>query len=242
MVDSFSLPLFSTTGFIVFVILIYLLLRVVAKILSYVKPFRKGYTYVKKILPILDLMLASTIVFWIIYRIFGDTNVLPVVLSAVSIILLVLLGWFWGRDFVAGIILKSENYFELNKMIRLQDKYGKISKTTLRYLEFESDEGETVRVPYSKISGDYFSKLSPDEKYESHSIELYLQKVADTKSLRESIRKKIYNSPWYLAGKEPLIEINSSAEGVYKIDMNIYTINSSHADLIRQELLEGLEK
>lgn len=240
MPDSFSLPLFSTIGFIVFIFLVYLLLKVIAKISTYIKPFRKSYTFVNKILPILDLIFAAIVIFWIVYRIFGNTNVFPVIISSVTIILLGLLGWFWGRDFVAGIILKSENYFELSKMISLNDKSGKIIKTTLRYLEIETDDGEAIRVPYSKISGDYFSKLSPDEKYENHLITLHLNEAVDTKSLRESIRKKVYNSPWYLPGKEPVIEINSSVEGGYKINLNVYTINSSHADLIRQELLAGM--
>jgi len=239
---SFSLPFFSTIEFIVLILLIYLFLRVLAKIASYIKPFKKSYFIVKRILPILDLATIATVIFWITYRIFRGSDALPIITSVVAIILLGLLGWFWGRDFVAGIILKSENYFEKNKKIRLNNKSGKIIKTTLRYLEFETDDGEAIRVPYNKISGEYFSKLSPDEKYESHLITLHVKEVADTSTLRESLRKNIYNSPWYLVAKEPVIEIVSSAESGYKINLNIYTINSSHADLIRQELVAGLGK
>ena len=242
MPGSFSLPFFSTFEFFAFILLVYLFLRVFAKIASYIKPFKKLYIHIKKILPIIDLATAATTIFWITYRIFRDSDALPIITSVVAIILLGLLGWFWGRDFVAGIILKSENYFEKNKMIRLNNKSGKIIKTTLRYLEFETDDGEAIRVPYSKISSEYFSKLSPDEKYESHLITLHVNEKADTKTLRESLRKTIYNSPWYLAGKEPVIEIVSSAEGGYKLNLNIYTINSSHADLLRQELVAGLGK
>ncbi len=239
---SFSLPFFSTIEFIVFILLIYLFLRVLAKIAGYIKPFRKFHIVIKKVLPIIDLVTAATLIFWITYRIFRDSDALPIITSVVAIILLGLLGWFWGRDFVAGIILKSENYFEKNKKIRLNNKSGRIIKTTLRYLEFETDDGEAIRVPYSKISSEYFSKLSPDEKYESHLITLHVNEVADTSTLRESLRKNIYNSPWYLAAKEPVIEIVSATEGGYKINLNIYTINSSHADLIRQELVAGLGK
>jgi len=242
MPGSFSLPFFSTFEFFAFILLVYLFLRVFAKIASYIKPFKKLYIHIKKILPIIDLATAATTIFWITYRIFRDSDALPIITSVVAIILLGLLGWFWGRDFVAGIILKSENYFEKNKMIRLNNKSGRIIKTTLRYLEFETDDGEAIRVPYSKISSEYFSKLSPDEKYESHLITLHVNEKADTKTLRESLRKTIYNSPWYLAGKEPVIEIVSSVDGGYKLNLNIYTINSSHADLLRQELLAGLGK
>jgi small-conductance mechanosensitive channel len=242
MPGSFTLPFFSSIEFLVFIFSVYILIRIIVKFTAYIKPFRKSYIFLKKILPMLDLALTVTIIFWIINRIFGDTEVLPVITLAVTLILLILLVWFWGRDFVAGIILKSENYFELNKMIRLNNKSGKIIKITLRYLEFVTDEGETIRVPYSKISGDYFSKLSPDEKYESHIITLQLNEALDTKTLRESLRKRIYNTPWYLSGKEPVIEIISSAEGEYKINLNVYTINASHADLIRQELVAGLRK
>ncbi len=242
MPGSFTLPLFSTIEFLAFIFSVYILIRIIAKFTSYIKPFRKSYIFLKKILPIIDLTLAVIITFWIIKRIIGDTDVLPIVTLAVTLILVSLLVWFWGRDFVAGIILKSENYFELNKLIRLNDKSGKIIKITLRYLEFVTDEGETIRVPYSKISGDYFSKLSPDEKYESHIITLQLNETLDTKTLRETLRKRIYNTPWYLSGKEPVIEIISSGKGEYKINLNVYTINASHADLIRQELIAGFGK
>ena len=239
---SFRLPVFPTFEFLAFIFSAYLLVRIIAKLISYVKPFRKTYLILQKILPIIDLAVAATIIFWIIYRFFGNSDVLPVINLATTLLLLGLLGWFWGRDFVAGIILKSENYFEINKKIRLNNKSGKIVKTTLRYLEFITDEGENIRVPYSKISGDYFSKLSPDEKYESHLITLRLTENADKNSLRESLRKRIYNSPWFLTGKEPVIEIISSTEGGYKINLNVYTINSSHADLIRQELVMSFKE
>ena len=240
MPNSLSLPLFSSIEFLVFVLLIYILIRVGVKIISYINVFRKPYIFIKKILPILDLAIAITVTYWFIYRIFKDLDLLPIVMAIITLILLTLFGWLWGRDFITGIILKSENYFEKNKKIRLNNQSGKIIKTTLRYLEFETDEGEAIRVPYSKISGEYFSKLSPIEKYESHLITLRANKAADTKTLREALRKSIYNSPWYLVGKEPLIEITSSTEGGYKIDLNVYTINSSHRELIIQDLMSGL--
>lgn len=240
MYGSFSLPYFPTFEFIAFILLIYFSLRVFAKLASYVKSFGKLNIIIKRILPLLDLVIVVITIFWLISKIFWGSEMLPLITASVAIILIVLLGWFWGRDFVAGIILKSENYFEKNKMIKLNDKCGRIIKTTLRYLEFETDDGESIKVPYSKVSGDYFSKLSPDEKYESNLITLPVDIKTDTISIRESIRKKIYNSPWYLAGKEPVIEIDTSQEGRYKIKVNIYTINSSHADLIRRELLESM--
>jgi len=242
MPGSFSLPFFPTFEFIAFILLIYFSVKVFAKFASYMKSFKKFNVVIKKILPLLDLATAAITIFWTTYNIFRGSAALPVVTAGLAIILLSLLGWFWGRDFVAGIILKSENYFEKNKMIRLNNKSGKIINTTLRYLEFETDDGEAIRVPYSKISSEYFSKLSPDEKYESHLITLHMNEKTDAKSLRESLRKNIYNSPWYLAGKEPIIEIVSSEEGGYKLNLNIYTINSSHADLLRQELMEGMKR
>ena len=240
MPNSFSLPLFSALEFLVFILLLNILLRFAVKVISYISILRKPYIFIKKFFPLVDLAILITITFWFISWIFRDSDLLPIVIAIVTLILLSLFGWLWGRDFIAGIILKSENYFEKNKKIRLNNQSGKIIKTTLRYLEFESDEGEAIRVPYSKIIGEYFSKLSPDEKYESHLITLRAKKAADTETLRETLRKSIYNSPWYLVGKEPIIEITSPTEGGYKIDLNIYTINSSHREIIRKDLIDGL--
>jgi len=242
MPNSFSLPLFSAIEFLVFVLLIYILLRVAVKIISYINVFRKPYIFIKKFLPIVDLTILVLITFWILYRTFKDSDLLPIIMAIVALIFVSLIGWLWGRDFIAGIILKSENYFEKNKKIRLNNKSGKIVKTTMRYLEFETDEGEAIRVPYSRITGEYFTKLSPGEKYESHLIILHVNQAADTKSLRETVRKNLFNSPWYLVRKEPVIEILSTDEGGYKINLNIYSLNSSHADFIRQDLLAGFRE
>lgn len=242
MPNSFSLPLFSSIEFLVFILTIYILLRVAVKFISYIRVLRKPHFFIKKFLPIVDLTILVIITFWFIYRFFIDSEMLPIIVAIVALIFLGLFGWHWGRDFAAGIILKSENYFEKNKKIRLNNQSGKIIKTTIRYLEFENDEGETIRVPYSKISGEYFSKLSPGEKYESHLITFQVEKTTDTKILLETLRRNTYNSPWYLARKEPVIEILSSDSGEYKINLNIYSLNYSHTELIRQDLMAGLGK
>jgi small-conductance mechanosensitive channel len=241
MPNSFSLPLFSAFEFLVFIFLIYIFLRVAVKVISYIRVLKKPYVFIKKFLPIVDLAILITITFWIISWIFRDSDLLPIINVIVALILLSFFGWLWGRDFIAGIILKSENYFEKNKLIRLNNQSGRIIKTTLRYVEFETDEGEAIRVPYSRITGEYFTKLSPGEKYESHLITLQVNKVADTKTLRETLRTNIFNSPWYLTRKEPIIEIISTGDDGCKINLNVYTLNSSHTDLIRRDLMVALE-
>jgi small-conductance mechanosensitive channel len=240
MPNSFSLPLFSAFEFLVFIFLIYILLRVAVKVISYLSVLRKPYLFIKKFFPLIDLAIIITITFWLISWIFRDSDLLPIVIAIVSLILLSLLGWLWGRDFIAGIILKSENYFEKNKMVRVNNQGGRIIKTTFRYLELQTDDGATIRIPYSRIAGEFFSKLSTGDKYESHLITLHVKETTDTKRLREKLRSNIYNSPWYLTGKEPSVEIISADEGGYKINLNVYTLNSSHTDLIRRDLMAAL--
>ena len=241
MPNSFSFPLFSAFEFLVFIFLIYILLRVALKVISYISVLRKPYLFIKKFVPLVDLAILITVTFWFTSWIFRDSDLLPIIIAIVALILLSLFGWLLGRDFIAGIILKSENYFEKNKKIRLNNQSGKIVKTTFRYLEFETDDGEAIRVPFSRITGEYFTKLSTTVKYESQLITLHVNKANDTKTLRETLRKSVFNSPWYLIRKEPIIEIISSDEGYYKINLGVYTLNSSHIDLIRQELITGLE-
>jgi small-conductance mechanosensitive channel len=241
MPNSISFPLFSTFEFLVFIFLIYILLRVAVKVISYISVLRKPYLFIKKFFPLVDLAILITITFWFISWIFRDSDLLPIIIAVVTLILLSLFGWLWGRDFIAGIILKSENYFEKNKKIRFNNQSGKIVKTTFRYLEFETDDGEAIRVPFSRITGEYFTKLSPTVKYESQLITLDVNKVNDTKTLRETLRKTVFNSPWYLTRKEPIIEIISTGDDGYKINLNVYTLNSSHTDFLRRDLISELE-
>ena len=240
MPNSFSLPLFSAFEFLVFIFLIYILLRVAVKVISYIRVLKKPYLFIKKFFPLVDLAILITTTFWFISWIFRDSDLLPIIVAIVTIILLSLFGWLLGRDFIAGIILKSENYFEKNKLVRLNNKSGRIIKATFRYLELETDDGEAIRIPYSRITGEFFSKLSTRDKYESHLITLHVKEATDTKRMREKLRGIIYNSPWYLSGKEPSVEIISTDDSGYRINLNVYTLNSSHTDLIRQDLMTAL--
>jgi hypothetical protein len=68
-----------------------------------------------------------------------------------------------------------------------------------------------------------------------------VNKANDTKTLRETLRKNVFNSPWYLTRKEPIIEIISTGDDGYKINLNVYTLNSSHTDFLRRDLISELE-
>ena len=103
MPNSISFPLFSSIEFLVFVVLIYILLRVAVKVISYISVLRKPYLLIKKFFPLVDLAILITITFWFISWIFRDSDLLPIIIAVVTLILLSLFGWLWGRDFIAGI-------------------------------------------------------------------------------------------------------------------------------------------
>ena len=81
MPNSFSLPLFSSIEFLVFIFLIYILLRVAVKVISYISVLRKPYLFIKKFFPLVDLAILITITFWFISWIFRDSDLLPIIIA-----------------------------------------------------------------------------------------------------------------------------------------------------------------
>lgn len=230
---------FESVSFIIVAIVLYIALRIILKLFVMLKLPANFLQFIKKLIPVLDFVFAIILVYWLVIAFFSGTQMLPVILSVVTITLIALIAWFWFRDFVAGIFLKSENEFSLNTKVKIDNRSGTIVKTTLRHIELETSDGERIKIPYSKLSGSSFSQLSYPEKYESHLISFTIVNKSDFEKLREELKRKIYFSPWHLPAKEPEINFVTDEKGEMRIDIKIATLKPEHADLIRKELLKA---
>ena len=76
-------------------------------------------------------------------------------LAGVAVVGVVLgLSWFALRDLVAGMFWKAGHACQLGDVIRLEGVSGRVAHLGLRVLGVETEQGDRVFVPYSKLQGE----------------------------------------------------------------------------------------
>ena len=75
-------------------------------------------------------------------------------LAGVAVVGVVLgLSWFALRDLVAGMFWKAGNACQKGDAIRFDDISGRVARLGFRIIDVETEQGDRVFVPYSKLQG-----------------------------------------------------------------------------------------
>ena len=162
----------------------------------------------------------------------------------ICLIALIWISWFALKDIIAGIIIKVEGAIAINDRIQLKEVTGQIKRMGYRIMEMETDTGETVNVPYSKVSGDLQVKSNPGEKMKSHRFELFSKEnehIAATELIKV-IRKVAYNAPWSSLKKAPQVKLIKEKEGHKYFEVIIYALKVEYFSLIKNYLSTHLPK
>ncbi len=158
----------------------------------------------------------------------------------IILLLLVLLFWLVIRDYVAGIILKTDGSIKTNDWIRVRDIEGKIKELGGRTMIVRTESGETVNIPYSTISGEISAKPNPAEEIINHSFEIKLSKATDAETAITQIKKSILNAPWSSVKKNPEIRLINDNSSYYHFEINLFSLRTVYFQKIKEYLIHRL--
>lgn len=193
-------------------------------------------------LPLLEFVVWLVFAFWAARIVFSGLPYRGVIESAMALVLVVALGWYVLRDFLSGILLKTESEFKKGQIIKTPLVSGKVARMGYRTLHIETEKGEKVRIPFSKLGDAIIS--SPPEKGHGHSqmIKFNLQPGQDTPDLPEAIRQELFNMPWIILENEPLVHLVRDKNEQAHFEVKFSVIKEEHALLVEQKLKAFLEK
>ncbi len=196
--------------------------RLAGKALDLVKGGKMA-ARLKKKLPIIE------IVFWAAFLISAATAIFHggAIFTAGIVILFLLSAIYFMRpalkDIIAGLAMKAEGAFNPGETARILDAQGTIVKTGARSIQIETQEGETVLIPYGKISGEALTRLNPSDSVKSGSRRVGIPKTSSRKAAEETLRKEIFNSPWSHVVREANIKAAGEDEKHYLFDITLYS-------------------
>ena len=209
----------------------------VLKLLIRRLPIKRSYKIkVDRFLPMLEGLMWLGFLIWGVQLLVKDSFWNSIGLLLVSLIVLLMISWFLARDFLAGIILKSEGSLNLNDWIKISEVKGKVISMGYRSMVLETEVGETVNMPYTKISNEISIKPNPSEKIKSHAFKLSLSKDGDYRKTESQIKSTILNAPWSSVKKKPQVKLLDETDTRFHIEVIIYSMRLTYFQKIKNYL------
>jgi len=229
--------------FFLYAVLLFFLMRFINWV---VKILPQNYSYRKiliKVLPVIELTFWVVLIFFAARGLLKEAYHYEIVVFVLFIILIGFISWFFIRDFIAGIFIRSEYLINLNQKIKVFDTEGHIKKIGYRSLEIKSESGETVRIPYSKLSNTIITFPAIDtESFYKHSFKMEIRKDKPYTHYLEYLRFTLLNISWVIMSKEPEINLLDTTGDFYIFKIEFYALNEQHARRSELQLKKHFEQ
>lgn len=191
--------------------------------------FRKYFTLAEGIIWGLFL-LGSSIFFLENYIIF----------SAILFLLFILLFYWYSRfalrDYIAGLVFKTESRFAPDDIIEVEGQKGKIIKFHYRNLEIENENGKMILLPYSMLMGVISSPQNISETILNFSFELNIKSDHPYDKIRDMLKKYILSLPWSVLKHEPKIQLLEQNDNIYKVKITLFSFDESYFQSMRKRV------
>lgn len=221
-------------------ILLLFVLRVSARLVKLIpsdRPYAKVLVY---LFPVIEFTLWALFLFWVLFHLFEGEFYYTTLIISLILVLVGLLSWFVIKDFMVGLIFKTENVFRVNNTIRVADTQGIIRRLGYLSLDLENENGELEKIRYSKLSGQRVVKPNPTEALKKYTFFLEYPNHVPISKAMHAITHHILNAPWSAVSKAPVIQNAGSNEKTYRFEVAVYALIPSHADAIEMYVKKQL--
>ena len=192
-----------------------------------------------------NLIIAAELIIWLIYIfwaldfLFSGKFYYTYVVYAIILIIVVSVAWFLLKDIFSGIIFRFKHNLKNDSYVRAGDLSGRIKSQHLTYLKIMTDDGQIIRIPYSRIVNEVITELAYPDALKEHVLHLRVDLSAGNTSASESlIRTEVLNAPWSNLKEEPVIKFLKENDDGYFFEVSLLSINRKHIEFIEMALEE----
>jgi small-conductance mechanosensitive channel len=195
----------------------------------------------RKIFPLVGSIVWTAFAFWGIGLLFRDRTYYPYLVMGMVLIVLGLVTWYFFRDVFAGALFKMQNELDQGDYIKIGDISGQVKAAHLTHLEITSDNGQTIKIPHTRLNQELISRTTTPEGMEEFNISLLVDKRFSKQETENKIRYELANSPWCNFKAPPVIRLKKEDDGTYAYELQVYTMNHHHLRIVEKQLKDRLE-
>ena len=160
------------------------------------------------------------------------------ILLAILLLYLFWMGRYAFRDYIAGLVFKSENRFSLNDTIVAGGEKGEIKHFRYRSIEIETENGNRVYLPYSGLLGVISSPQKINETVLNFSFEIRIPAEQPFDNISAMLKKFIFSLPWTILKNEPRIQLIGQTDNWYNVKITLFTFDETYFQPMRDQLEE----
>lgn len=186
---------------------------------------------------LLELVFWTAFVFWICGILFSSTPFLVYINYLLFTMVIVLFVWFFMRDYIAGIQLKSRYNFFNGQAFKSAQITGVIRKISLLSIEIKGENGSDFRIPYSQIEQKSIELNVQEKSGGENLIVVALDQKLNEEATIQKIMELVVNSPWSSHKSSPMINVQEPENGIKNYEISCIIIGEHGANRLK-ELIE----
>jgi len=228
--------------FLVGGLIILILFRLLQFILPVFLARDKKNRAVFRILPVVETIFWLLFFSWYTFRFAEIMSLYAFVVIGILLILIFWISRYLLKDLMAGMFFRVSGRFKEGEVIVHKKHKGAIKKFGIQSLVIESQEGQIIYIPYSKLMESLTIKSESTEQSAAYTFLFnILCTLSQEDSIRE-IRSFLISLPWSSIQKIPMVIIREQSEDHYTVEVTIYPIEKAYAKKIEQVTLEKFMK
>ena len=233
---SFELSEIGFVGAILIGITLFAALKLFRKAMDFILARSAYRSKFNRSFPIVETALWLIYAGWAVGLVFAAQLYSDLAMATVLGMALIWFAWFAAKDWIAGVILKTRNAFEIGQQIKIADTEGKIRHLGYLAMDLVLDDGEIVKIPYSRATGIIQCK-DADRLEGSHSRFSFL--ISQDRSVSAAVarlRQAILSSPWSSVRAEPKISLVETTEDGYRFEAIVHSQGASFTRAIENDV------
>lgn len=203
------------------------------------KGLSKKYNLLKnlnRLFPIIVSIIWIVLIFWSAHFLFKLKSYYDIVVISIVIIISAFTGWFFIKDFIAGIVFRLQNDYTEGDILHFNDTGGIISSLSLTHVMIISNDDQMLSIPYSRISNEITIQNAKITALDNNTSLIITDKKNDVKTTLNNIYKEITTSPWRIPNKKPAVRFIGEDNSNYKFEIKVEVRNKKHLNNIIEQV------
>ncbi len=231
-----NLLIFAVTG--ILLLLLFRMLNRISKALIKKKLYRSG---TMSLLPLVELISWVAYAFWGIYVVFYGHIYYDFIVGIMATLIIFGLAWFVFRDFLAGVLVKIEQAIDVGKLIKTPFAEGRIIRMGTLSLEIANEAGETIKIPYSRLSKESIMIPPDDEDSLPYQFQIGLHKDQSPIKIREMVLAELIAMPWIIS-PTPVVNVLKTKQGGWELQVRYHTYLRNQTVTVEKKIRELVDE
>ncbi|MBE0648807.1 MAG: mechanosensitive ion channel [Bacteroidales bacterium] len=218
----------------------FIVIRLLRHLLAVLLFKEKPRNYFMKIFPLAELIFWMIYLSWYVFLFYEADEIFVFVVLAVLLMLLFWISRFWVKDIIAGVIFRSSTRLKTGDYLHFNEIKGTIKNFGNMSLELETQDNQTVFIPYAKVVDAVNIKSERTGQSKGHTFTLDCPIIDELNAVVQQIKSIILSTPWVSVNRMPVINLLAQTEEIYSFEITVFPIDKSFAGkiehLVREEI------